>query len=74
MARMPRPRVPKVKEYAVLTLGDATIMKGHVFIEATSRIQDLLNEELPFFPFVDEDNNIHLVNKQWVMRVRPHDK
>ena len=74
MVRMPRPRVPKVKEYAVLTLGDATVLKGYVFIEATTRIQDLLNDPAPFFPFVDEDDQIHLINKHWVMRILPYDK
>lgn len=73
MARLPRPRIPKIKEHAVITLGDSTILKGHVSIEATMRIQDLLNDPHPFFPFIDEDEKIHLISKAWVMRVQPHD-
>lgn len=71
MARMPK--IPKVREYVELQLGDGSIVKGHVFIEATSRIQDLLNSELRFFPFVDEREQIHLIAKEWVKMARPYD-
>ncbi len=71
MTRMPK--IPKVREYVELVLGDGAILKGHVFIEATMRVQDLLNGDLRFFPFVDEDERIHLVNKDWVRSVRPYD-
>lgn len=71
MARMPK--IPKVREYVELQLGDGSIVKGHVFIEATSRIQDLLNSELRFFPFVDEREQIHLISKEWVKMARPYD-
>lgn len=71
MTRMPK--IPKVREYVELTMGDGTILKGHVFIEATSRVQDLLNSELRFFPFIDEGERIHLINKEWVRIARPYD-
>lgn len=71
MARMPK--IPKVREYVELTLGDGAQMKGYVFIDATARIQDLLNSELRFFPFVDQDEQIHLLNKEWVKIARPFD-
>lgn len=71
MARMPK--IPKVREYVELRLGDGSVMKGYVFIEATSRIQDLLNTDLRFFPFIDENERIHLLNKEWVKIVRPFD-
>ena len=48
-------------------------MKGHVFIDATSRIQDLLNGPTNFFPFVDENNVVLLINKVHVAHVRPFD-
>ncbi len=72
MARMPK--IPKVREYVELTLGDGKIMRGYVFIDATSRIQDLLNADMRFFAFVDEQEQIHLLNKEWVKVVRPHDR
>jgi hypothetical protein len=71
MARMPK--VPKVREYVELTLGDGKALKGYVFIDATSRIQELLNTDHPFIAFVDEAENIHLLNKDWIKIVRPFD-
>ena len=81
VAAMPRarladrgaPRVPKVREYAEIKLEDGQVLTGHVFIDATMRIQDLLNGGERFFPFVDEDNEVHLINKAAVIRVRPFD-
>lgn len=67
------PRVPKVREYAEVTLTDGSVLKGYVFIEATSRIQDLLNSSQAFFPFVDDENVIQLLNKNAVVKVRPYD-
>lgn len=72
MARMPK--IPKVREYVELTLGDGRVTKGHVFIDVTSRIQDLLNSDLRYFAFVDEQEQIHLLNKSWVKLARPFDK
>ena len=68
-----RPKIPKVREYVELTMGDGKAMKGYVFIDATARIQDLLNNELAYFAFVDEQEQIHLINKKWVMIARPFD-
>lgn len=67
-------KIPKVREYAELTLSDGRRLTGYVFIEATSRIQDLLNNTARFFPFIDTNEQIHLISKDWVMHVRPHDK
>ncbi len=71
MARMPK--IPKVREYVELTLGNDKVLKGYVFIDATSRIQDLLNTDQPFIAFVDETEKIHLLNKDWIKIVRPFD-
>lgn len=68
------PKIPKVREYAVIELTSGTVMRGHVFIEATTRIQDLLNSETLFFPFVDEHEQFHLLNKTAVARVQPFDE
>ncbi len=67
------PQIPKVRVRADVTLSDGTLLDGHVFIEATSRIQDLLNGEEPFFAFVDSDGTLHLINKISVIQVVPHD-
>ncbi|MEK9662309.1 MAG: hypothetical protein VW644_11340, partial [Alphaproteobacteria bacterium] len=62
-----------VRVRAEVTMTDGTHLDGHVFIEATSRIQDLLNAEDPFFAFVDNNGDLHLINEMSVVQVRPHD-
>ena len=52
---------------------DGAILTGHVFVEATSRIQDVLNGATEFIPFVDEDDAILLLNKASIMHVKPFD-
>ena len=68
------PKVPKVREYAEITMNDGVILTGYVFVEATSRIQDLLNGDTPFMPFIDDEERIHLINKIAIVRVRPFDQ
>ena len=68
------PKIPKVKDYAEIERADGSVMRGYVFVEATTRIQDVLNGTLPFFPFVDQDKQIHLLNKNAIVRVRPFDQ
>ncbi len=74
MARQEIPRIPKVREYAQIELSDGSVMNGYVFVEATLRIQDVLNSAAPFLPFVDEEDVVHLVNKSAILRVRPYDQ
>ncbi len=74
MARQDIPRIPKVREYAQIELSDGSVMNGYVFVEATLRIQDVLNSAAPFIPFVDEEDVVHLVNKSAILRVRPYDQ
>ena len=68
------PKVPKVREYAEITMNDGKVLSGYVFVEATSRIQDLLNNDIAFMPFIDEEERIHLLNKAAIIRVRPFDQ
>ncbi len=68
------PKIPKVREYAEVTLANGTVLAGYVFVDATSRIQDLLNGEPTFFPFIDKEERIHLVNKNSIIEVRPFDQ
>ncbi|MBI3454114.1 MAG: hypothetical protein HY057_15010 [Rhodospirillales bacterium] len=67
------PVIPKVREHAQITMTDGTTLNGYMFVEATSRIQDVLNDTAPFFAFVDSNDEILLINKSAVVRVRPHD-
>lgn len=70
---MAMPKIPKIREQAEITLIDGTMMKGYVFIDATSRIQDLLNDPSNFFAFIDEHSVVLLINKNHVAHVRPYD-
>jgi hypothetical protein len=67
------PQIPKVRVRAIITMTNGSQIDGHVFIEATSRIQDMLNAEEPFFPFIDSNGELHLINKMSVVQVQPHD-
>ena len=67
------PKVPKVRVHADVSLQDRTQFRGQVFVEATSRIQDVMNSPEPFFPFVDEGGTVHLINKSSVVQLTPHD-
>ena len=57
-----------------IEFSDGSVMNGYVFVEATLRIQDVLNSAAPFLPFVDEEDVVHLVNKSAIVRVRPYDQ
>ena len=52
---------------------DGTVLTGYVFVEATSRIQDVLNGATQFIPFIDQNEEILLLNKASIMHVRPFD-
>lgn len=67
------PKVPKVREYFQIKMTDGSIITGFVFVDATSRIQDVLNNEVPFIPFIDEHDVIQLINKASIAQVRPFD-
>lgn len=67
------PKIPKVREHVEVRLTDGTELSGYVFIEATMRIQDLLNGETQFIPFIDDDEKLLLINKISIMQVRPFD-
>lgn len=69
-----RGKVPRVGEYAEITLTNSTVLTGHVFVEANARIQDLLNDGPVFFAFIDKEDRIHLLNKYQVLDVRPFDQ
>tara|TARA_Y100001936_G_scaffold239377_1_gene272404 strand:- start:56893 stop:57102 length:210 start_codon:yes stop_codon:yes gene_type:complete len=67
------PKIPKIREYAQVKMSDGSVMTGYVFVEATSRIQDVLNSATQFIPFVDENEVILLLNKASISHLRPFD-
>ena len=66
-------KIPKVREHAQLTMIDGAVLTGYVFVEATSRIQDVLNSDTQFIPFIDDTEEILLLNKASILKVRPFD-
>ena len=70
-AKLPLPKIPKVREHVEVKLTDGAELTGYVFIEATSRIQDLLNSTTQFIPFIDDEEALLLINKASIMQVRP---
>lgn len=66
-------RIPKIRQHAEITLSDGVTLNGYVFVEATARIQDLLNDPMPFMPFMDETDTVHILNKTAIVRVLPFD-
>jgi hypothetical protein len=69
------PKIPKIKEAVTIELMDGTVLVGHMFIDATSRIQDVLNGDSQFFPFQTAaaagQSEIAIINKGAVKTVRP---
>jgi len=66
-------KIPKVREHAQLTMIDGAVLTGYVFVEATSRIQDVLNSDTQFKTFIDDSEEILLLNKASITKVRPFD-
>ena len=66
-------KIRKVREHAQLTMTDGSTLTGYAFVEATSQIQDVLNSETQFIPFIDDSDEILLLNKASIMKVRPYD-
>jgi len=64
-------KIPKVREYARVTLVNNQVLSGYFFIEATSRIQDVLNSDDGFFPFITNDEELHILGKLHVVDVEP---
>ncbi len=67
------PKIPKVREYVQIKMMDGVVLTGYVFVEATSRIQDVLNSATQFIPFVNENDAILLLNKASIMHLKPFD-
>lgn len=70
------PRIPKVKEHVELHLTNGETHRGYMFMEVTSRVQDVLNSPNRFFPFIHENSpdgkDVQLVNKDTVSQVIPY--
>ena len=67
------PNAPKVRVPADIYLHDGAQYTGQVFVEATTRIQDLLNSPGPFLPFIEWNGKAQLINKTSGVHLSKHD-
>ncbi|WP_417519792.1 hypothetical protein [Minwuia sp.] len=65
--------IPKVRVPVMLAFADGTALDGNVYILATERVLDMLNQHEHFFPLELSDGDIHLISKREVLWVKPHD-
>ena len=64
--------VPKVQVQALILMTDGTELEGSVFIRATQRVLDLMNEPGMFFPLsCSRTGEITLVNKANINNIKP---
>ncbi|WP_417514916.1 hypothetical protein [Minwuia sp.] len=64
--------VPKVKVDTLILMTDGTEIEGSVFIRATQRVLDLMNEPGLFFPVsCARTGEITLVNKTAINNIKP---
>ena len=66
--------IPKIAVDVEITLYEGTTQLGQIFIKASQRVQDLLNEPTAFFPFRGQNGQVTLLNKNSVVGVRPLDQ
>lgn len=82
MRNMPRPKqgpvnayVPKIKVESLILMTDGTQLHGNIFIQATQRVLDLMNDPARFFPLEDiRTGEITLVNKFAINNIKPLDE
>lgn len=65
-------RIPMVQTRVLVEFVDGTNVNTHLYMSATGRIQDVLNDERQFIP-IDVDGHIELINKNQIRRVLPRD-
>lgn len=61
----------KVNVEVELIMADGAVMNGHMFIGLDQRVQDVLNDPLPFFALRLPGQGILLVNKSMVAACKP---
>ena len=71
----PGRRIPKITVEVEVSLTDGRRQRGLVYINATQRVIDLMNEPEPFFVFRTEgDDQVLLLNKAAVVAIEPMDQ
>jgi hypothetical protein len=65
-------RIPMVQTRVLIEFVDGSSVDTHLYIRATGRVQDILNDERQFIP-VDVRGHVEMINKNQIRRVLPHD-
>lgn len=60
---------PKTKVAVEIELGDGTLMMGSMFVAATQRLSDLLNDDRRFLPFETSEGVVVSLRKSVISRV-----
>jgi len=62
---------PKLKIQVEVHLNDGAVLCGVLYRNPQQRVADLLNDDRAFLPFRDQDENLHILNKAFIVQVRP---
>ena len=60
---------PKVKTEVEVALTDGTVMTGSMFLLASQRVLDIVNDDRRFVPFAASDGPISVINKEVIARI-----
>ena len=65
-------RIPLVQTGVRIEFTDGTSLDARLFICATARVQDVLNDERLFVP-LNVQGHVEMINKNQIRRVVPND-
>ncbi len=53
---------------------DGITLRGNLYVDEMKRVNDLLNDERAFIPFMDISGRVRLVNKNLIISVLPSEQ
>lgn len=67
-------RIEKEKKAVAVVLINGKDHLGHMFVKKFQRVQDLLNDDRHFVPFLRDDGEFLMLNKRHLVTVKALDK
>lgn len=56
--------------HVIISMSNSSVLKGVLTIERSERLSDMLNKsDKHFLALVDDDNKVHLVNRQHIVEI-----
>ncbi len=56
--------------HVIISMSNGAVLKGVLTIERSERLSDMLNKsDKHFLALVDDDNKVHLVNRQHIVEI-----